>query len=960
MKKLLRTLIKNSIIVSLLFIAGLVCVFTTTSEAYAEQDLTTTSKALDYQGLAAYLKKNGVQDSRDIYSYDNTAPTSQTDTKPDTDDIGQEMWREELAKVAPRDNTDVAPIIPESPPPFCSDKEVACYPACKYSPVEDCTLCPLFAVVFNTVSHIGSISAERFSDSVMTLVVVFFGIWLTIEVLKYVSSMKTKDLKDFAQLLVNRGFIVLLVLAILKSGVGNFYNVFIQPVYNTGQNMAQIMFASPNSKAHPDDKQASKDPAVASIKEYKDGLPVSMGTSIVKTMTMMENRIRKIMALGSSMMCYSWQKRWFIFPKFKYLMFGMIVYFLSISMLVIVPFLLIDAVFQLGVATTLMPFAVGAYAFDYTRKHCKKVFDTFLNSAFSFLFISVIVLILLGAIQSTVEGGTKNISDFDKMFNVGNNYFTTFAESVSWGSGFVLNLFFVFLLAWSVMNMGKEFADKFASSIDQGGIGSKIGGTLGSMATNMAKKGAAPIAKATSRGIKSGVKRVGRGIYHGVQRLRYMKKKNKFKDVKPDANGNKTYTDKKGRIHTMDSNGNITVQKPTKIKHSRDGNTKKVIKTKTYRTSSAIITQKTTTTYKKVDIKDKDGKIIGSKWVVKDVKVSEKMKFIKEDASKLMKKNGEISQQAMNELLNGTTGEVREALKRNALRQITEARFSKVAFDPNNTKLSSPPETTVDPKTGEVITKYVTASGEVIITKSKLRSDGLLESKLTRVTKSGKVINLESDGIRNKMTIRLLNEGVDPSSLNSIDDIENNCRKTTGVIGSINDKDQFVDEQGNTKNVTITTDADGRKVIKDENDNIIGYLDKDGNVMGEVFLENVGYQYTDYYKHKLQTGEIRESDISDGMFGYAIVRDSDGNIIGGSFQRYRSGADSDTLIHWKDLNFRSWGSSRSARDDRALNQGHLFKRGNNYDIIEGDMNLYFGGAGSSKRAKNIFGTIRGR
>ena len=77
---------------------------------------------------------------------------------------------------------------------------------------------------------------------------------------------------------------------------------------------------------------------------------------------------------------------------------------------------------------------------EFGRKHCKKVFDTFLNSAFSFLFISVIVLILLGAIQSTVSGGTENVTGCDKMFIRGDFQgeiaFMVFAESVSWGSGF--------------------------------------------------------------------------------------------------------------------------------------------------------------------------------------------------------------------------------------------------------------------------------------------------------------------------------------------------------------------------------------------------------------------------------------------------------------------------------------------------------------------------------------------
>ena len=130
-----------------------------------------------------------------------------------------------------------------------------------------------------------------------------------LEVIKFVSSMKTRDLKDFMQTLITRSFILMIVLIILKTGVGNFYNVFIQPVYNTGQNMAQMMFEDKTaSGSHNEDKKALKDKSITGLKEFKNGLPSSMGASIVKTMTMMENRIRKINALGSALWCQSWKE----------------------------------------------------------------------------------------------------------------------------------------------------------------------------------------------------------------------------------------------------------------------------------------------------------------------------------------------------------------------------------------------------------------------------------------------------------------------------------------------------------------------------------------------------------------------------------------------------------------------------------------------------------------------------
>ena len=63
------------------------------------------------------------------------------------------------------------------------DSDTECMPYCKYQKVEECLLCPVFAVVFNTASTIGAVAITTFSNSVVRVVVVAFGIWLAIQIL---------------------------------------------------------------------------------------------------------------------------------------------------------------------------------------------------------------------------------------------------------------------------------------------------------------------------------------------------------------------------------------------------------------------------------------------------------------------------------------------------------------------------------------------------------------------------------------------------------------------------------------------------------------------------------------------------------------------------------------------------------------------------------------------------------
>ena len=779
----------------------------------------------------------------------------------------------------------------------CVDGVKKCYPACKYNRVESCTLCPIFALVFNTVSKVGALSVENFSSSITQVVVVGFAIWLAFEVMKFVASMKTKDLKDFVQALITKGFIVMIVLIILKAGVGNFYNIFIQPVYNTAQSMAQMLFEDKsNVGSHESDKKAQRDKSISELKEIKNGLPSSMGASIIKTMTMMENRVRKINALGSSMLCQSWQDRFLIFPKIRPLIFGLAVSVLTIMIIIAVPFIMIDSVFQLGVATALMPFAIGGYPFEYTKQYSKKVWDTFLNSAFSFLFTSVVVLILLGALQTSVQTSAGNIEGFEEMFSfnstTGDAAYSTFKTSANWLSGTSLNLFFTFMLAWSVMNMGKDFAKKFAKSMSNTNIGSQLGARAVSSAKGMAGKALAPAGNVVKNVTQKAAGRIREGTRNIVAQARTARFNRKFagQNLTTAADGSQTVSGKLGNVFTKDANGNIT--RSRQRERMLGGGMKKVVERKEIRTKNGVLNIKTTSTMK----------LENGKWVVVDTKSDKQVS----SAAGIMNANGSINLQAMEKLLEGTSGETRELMKNTAIQQITQSRLSKSAFDPSKEKLAKPAETYTD-KDGSVVTKYTTASGEVVISKTKLRADGLAESTFSRVAKNGRVTTLQTDGVRCKASFKLLSGEVDTDRLNSIEDIDSSCKR-------------------------------------DENGKII---------------EDVGYSYTDYYQQQINSGNMKESDVPDGMFNTKgsdgitrdeygeVVKDANGNSVGGAFKRYRKGVSDDSMLHLKDLDV----FSLADKDKRKLREGQIFKGGNNYDAMEANMNHFF--KGSSGRIKGF-------
>ena len=640
----------------------------------------------------------------------------------------------------------------------------ACYPYCKYyeyiAEKQSCTLCPLFAIVFNTASKIGATAINAFSNSVVRVVVVAFAIWLAIQILMFASSVETRDLRDLVQSIITQGFLILLVTVIIKVGVANFTNTFIVPVFNTGTSMAKAMYSTCTANQTEESCQETKkifSQKYDLIKEVDNGLPSAMGHSIVQTMTIMEFNVLKFKALGSAMFCQSWKDGWFIFPHFRYMLIGIALWILSTLIIIVVPFLMIDAVFELSVAAALLPVAVGCYAFKWSRKYTKQVWDTMLHSMFSFVFISAIVLILIGTIQSTVEGGLSFSAPgkFEDMFTSintsGDAYFRHLMDNLSWASNPFLKIVFIFLLGWTVMKSGKEFANDFATSISspKGGIGASIGGVAASSAKGGATKLATPFARAAGRKIDGGIRDLvkGTGAIARFSRNRSRKKYAAAVASVPLINGVQQTTDKKGRIITKHGDV-ITVEDVKKgIKRISTGDVDVILK------------------------KDKNGHYRAQ------------MKTNTKAAKNILGGDGSVDFAQMAKIVNNLDPAEREVIETELMRDMAKQRISGYAHDYKRAKLIAPPQIVKrDKTTGEITIKEITDKGEVVFTTQKMNiQSGLMETTVLKIDSKGRATKLYTDGIRNKLEKFELNAGFDATKTNDVEDIYRNQNTSKGI-----------------------------------------------------------------------------------------------------------------------------------------------------------------------------------
>ncbi len=723
--------------------------------------------------------------------------------------------------------------------------DTACAPYCKYETKEECLLCPLFAIIFNTVSRITATAVGAFSGSVINVVIIAFGIWLALQILSFVSSIETRDLKDLFQSIITHGFIVMLVVFILHTGVARFFNDFINPIYQTGLSLADTMFSDCEQgkstlKCSEDDKTIIKNKS-SGVNYESNGLPQEMGISIINTMTMMENRVRKFKALGSSLMCQSWKEGVWILPKFIYLFSGLGLWVFSMLIIVGVPFLMVDAVLQLGVAGALLPVAVGGFAFKSTRQYTKKVWETFLNSMFSFLFISIVVLILLGVIQAIAEDSAKVVSGtvetFDSMFTDASSasmvYFKTIMESFNWGSQGFLKLIFTFILAWSVLSMAKEFAGEFASSMSDTSIGSSIGTMAASTAKGMALKAGKPLATRAVKEVGYATKETFKGAARGVRRAVFDRQKYQLDDARQTAlkaaqkagtsaetlnsaqkGKQTTTTTQNGKTVHVENSGKTTVTTQVERGVTSVSTTKNGRKISELREENGVVTKsKYSKDGSRVEVErsqnftitrryDKDGNQVGEIKVKANTLAADRL---------INNPKEEFKKQDLDNLTKGMTDKQKKSTFSAVAQKINKNRIN---TNNHKGKIISQEVIACDYESGYVEIKKTTSKGEIIFEKIEIDNNkNIAKGSITTISAKGQVTMLTSDGIHNKME----KFRVDRNKINNIERFED--------IASNREKD-----------------ADGK-----------------------VKKGKVAYGYTKWYRDALEHG-LDPREIDEGMF----------------------------------------------------------------------------------------------
>ncbi len=433
-----------------------------------------------------------------------------------------------------------------------------------------CLFCKPFKIIFNTMSNMAQHAYDIFAKYVVLAVAVGFAIWLAIIVLKTVSTFNKAEPRILIKTMLGQAFRVLFVVLLLQGPLQQILDFTVNPVFETGLRLAELSSGYVGLEG-----AASCNLGEDAVAEG-GAVSSAFGNGVLCTVKKVQEQIMKIVAIGRVCHCLAWENTtWALIPNFAYLLSAFIFMIAGFLLMVIYPFLLIDSLLKLTIVIALLPLALGAFAFK--MNYLKKIWETFLNAMFTFIFLSIIISIIAHiADKYAGEILTSEVLSYR-------------IASVLWFTSGGIKLAFVCLLGWVVLGEMKPFASKFGGGINLD-IGAQVGGnvadltkkTVGTPVKKAAVKTAGKVADVAYKNV-SQIKR-----YANAARFESIgeKARDEQGNLMLDEQGNQMYVDKsitpgnifrravKGqqtfRSYGRDENGNIMEIKTTSTKASKN------------------------------------------------------------------------------------------------------------------------------------------------------------------------------------------------------------------------------------------------------------------------------------------------------------------------------------------------------------------------------------------------------
>lgn len=252
--------------------------------------------------------------------------------------------------------------------------------------IADCWQCSMFTIVYNAGGNLATSVYDRTTEGASALIMIMFGVWMMLQLMGYLGSVKFQEPAEFWKKIGTRLFVCFVCSVMVASSTNVFWviNNMIMPIF-----VAFLDFGS-----------AIIDTGSCSISgldsNISDGsFPAGPGNALECLIAMMHKKLVMGKALGTAIMLDETVGDGGIIAGL-----AIIVLFAIVDL--VFPFYIIDSIIRLGIAIALAPILIITFAFPGTRKFSVKGFELVLNCGMTLATTCIIITLMSGVLNDYV------------------------------------------------------------------------------------------------------------------------------------------------------------------------------------------------------------------------------------------------------------------------------------------------------------------------------------------------------------------------------------------------------------------------------------------------------------------------------------------------------------------------------------------------------------------------------
>lgn len=249
----------------------------------------------------------------------------------------------------------------------------------------------------------------------------------------------------------------------------------------------------------------------------------------IKQIKFFNDQIYAIVATGRELLCLTFLPDSILDWNFVLFPFGAVLYIYGWLILISFSFYVLDVLFRLGVGCIVLPLAVACGFSKLTSTYMKKTWDLFVNVAFNFIMLGVIISFTTALLQQAVLGNDLVVEKLNSGQHL-NDADVDLVVEVLDGAHFIL-MTFCCVISFKLFMEVEQIAGKVSSTSSVGKLGQEIGAAASAPVVKagktLAQEGwhlAGAVRKETGSTIKNSNNFVGKTIRGAEQGLYYVQR----------------------------------------------------------------------------------------------------------------------------------------------------------------------------------------------------------------------------------------------------------------------------------------------------------------------------------------------------------------------------------------------------------------------------------------------------